>query len=171
MNLEFLALTKNNKKVFYDPIHSHAATHLEDTPQLKSLVIEALPDIILDDGYREFEELEVDMGRVIGNTDGVDIDPGDKLVWAKRKNRDNYTVFNKSKSPRPSTFITMSFSRPANNSYILETAYISDGQGYSPPFPGDPNETPDSKEYWSKHALAWGTQEIQEGTLIEKCPW
>jgi hypothetical protein len=168
MNLELLGNSKNNKQVFYDPINSHAATHIEDTPQLRDLVIEVLANTVLENEYLEFER---DMGRTIGTTDGVINDEGDELVWAKRKNRESYTVFNKSKSPQPSRFLTMALSQQDVNSYILESAFVSTGEGSSPPFPDEPNAPPESREYWSKHALAWGTQEIQEGTLTTECPW
>ena len=167
-DLEYLAKTKNQLAVYVDLVKSHAATHLEDTPQLQDLVLEALAGLKVKGDYLE---IELDMGRIIGMTDGVKIEEGDEIIWAKRKNRDSYTVFNKSKVSQPSSFITLALSRQADGSYVLESAFISSGEGCSPPFPDEPKATVASKDYWSKHALAWGTQEIQAGSVTTKCPW
>jgi hypothetical protein len=169
---EFLATSRNGVKVYYDPVESHAATHIADTPQLKSLAIEVIGKT---DIQGEVMEFETDMGRVVGNTDGVVNEPSDIIVYAKRKNRDEYTPFNKSKSSQPSRFVTLALKRQPNGNYELLSAFVSPGDTLagepSPPFPGQPNEAPNSREYWTKHSLAWGTQEIQEGTETSVCPW
>jgi len=59
--MELLCASKNGKKVYYDPIASHAATHLQDTPELKNLVIEAIGTMNL---RGEPVAKQIDMGRV-----------------------------------------------------------------------------------------------------------
>ena len=161
-----LTKSKNGKTVYFDSLYSHTALHFAETSQLKSLVKEAIKKSILEGEYIEFD---TDMGRIIGNTDEVENSKGDKIVYAKRKYRDTYTPFNKSKLPRPCSIVAMGLAQQANGSYELLSAWI--GTVNTPPYPGGDNETPDSKPYWMSHSLAWGTQEIQLGTETLKCPW
>ena len=164
--LIFLAQSANGAKVYYDPVHSHTATHFADTPGLQDLCKEIIQRTKLQGVYQQFD---VDFGRVVGRTDLVENEPGDIIVWAKRLNRDVYTSFNKSKPPQACSFATVAFERRSNDTYELVSAWI--GRSDSPPFPGDPHATAESKPYWLHHSLAWGTQAIQPGTEITDCPW
>jgi hypothetical protein len=168
-NRELLVTTKNTQQVYYDPVDSHAATHFEDTPQLKDLVIEALQKLELTED--KVDELPIDMGRIIGMSDGVTNNPGDEIVYGKRKNRDVYTPFNKTQGSRQSSILVVLLNRISAEAYVLETAFIGTDEPSSPPFPGGVNETAESKPYWMAHSLAYGTQEIQPGTETSKCPW
>lgn len=168
-NFELLGSSRNGKRVVFDPVGSHTATHFEDTPELKGLVVEALAG--LDLKGEQIEELQIDMGRIIGLTDGVLNEPEDEIVYAKRKNRDHgWTPFNKTQRPKPSPWLVVSLKQVSPDEYELLSAYIGDGEA-SPPFPGESNETTDSKDYWSRHSLAYGRQEIQSGTETSKRPW
>ena len=169
---EFLATSANGIGVYFDPVGSHTATHFADTPQLKDLCKEIIEKTSLE---RDLIEFETDMGRTVGETDAIVNDPGDVIVYAKRKNRDEFTPFNKSQGPQPSKFVTIALQKQSDGEYELLSAFISPGDTLagepSPPFPGQEHEAPNSKDYWSKHSLAWGTQEIQENTLTSTCPW
>ena len=85
------------------------------------------------------------MGQIVGESDGVDNDPGDKIVYAKRLNRNVFTPFNKTKKPVPCSVVSVSFARQADGSYLLMSAWI--GNFEAPAFLGDINETADSKAY------------------------
>lgn len=163
---ELLTHSKNGLAVSFDPIHSHAATHFSDTPQLRELVKEIIEKTVLADELMEFE---IDMGRIVGTSDAVVNDADDKIIYAKRKNREVYVPFNKSKLPQPCSFVSVALQRQADGSYELPSAFI--GRIDSPPFPGEKNEDPESKSYWTSHSLAWGTQEIQVGTETSRRPW
>lgn len=163
---EIIGTSQNGLTVWYEPTNSHATTHIADTPQLKELVKEILQDTELHGDLVEFEK---EMGRVVGETDFVINQPGDEIVYAKRLNRDVYTPFNKTQSPQPYSGVSVSFARELDGSYRLQSTWI--GPLDSPPFPGDPSETAESKPFWMKHALAWGTQAVQEGTVTNICPW
>lgn len=165
-NLQFLVSSANNKEIFYDPVNSHTATHFEDTPQLKRLAQEILAKVVLDE---EFVGFDTDLQRIVGNTDLVTNEEGDVIVWAKRKNRDVYTSFNKTQRPQPCSIVSTALQKIDEERYELVSAWI--GLYNTPTFPGDPNETEDSKSYWLAHSLAWGTQEIQLGTETSNCPW
>lgn len=165
-DLEFLVESKNGLKVYFDPVNSHTATHFTDTPQLKELVEEILIKLELAGNSMKFD---TDMGRIVGKSDLVKNDPGDEIVFAKRKNRDIYTSFNKTKKPQPSSLVAISLEKIDDKGYELVSVWI--GTVNLPSFPGDLNETLESKQYWLEHSLAWGTQDIQSETLTTTCPW
>lgn len=165
-NLNQISVSANGIDVLYDPAKSNAATHIEDTPQLKKLVDEVLSKKTLIEDIYFFEH---DFERTIGNTDLVKNNDGDKIVYAKRKNRDVFTPFNKTQTPQPCSVITINIEKINEGAYELKSTWV--GYKDSPPFPGDKNEIPESKSYWNEHSLAWGTQEIQKNTLRVSCPW
>lgn len=110
-----------------------------------------------------------DFGREVGVSDLVEIDEGDEIIYAKRNNREEYTVFNKSKLGEPSSFVTVALEAKEDGTYELASTWV--GASDSPSFPGTELEQPNSKDYWSKHALVWGRQEIQPGTETTARPW
>jgi hypothetical protein len=163
---EFLTKTANGKDVYYDPVNSHAATHMADTPQLRGLVKEILAKLVLEEDKMFFD---TNMGRIVGTSDLVQNDPKDEIVYAIRKNRDIHTSFNKTKAPQPSSIVAVYVERRTEKEYELMSAWI--GTMNTPPFPGDSAETSDSKKFWMSHSLAWGKQEIIPGTETSTCPW
>ena len=162
----FIANSKNDRSVWYDPETSHTATHITDTPQLLGLAAEIIRKTIAEGGFIMFH---TDIGWIIGESDLVDNDPGDEIVYAKRLNRSEWTVFNKSKLPQPSSLVSVALEYRDDNSYELVSTWI--GPCDSPSFPGTEREMPESKEYWSKHALAWGRQATQPNPETTICPW
>ncbi|MEJ0072564.1 MAG: hypothetical protein WDN27_00485 [Candidatus Saccharibacteria bacterium] len=165
---EFLCNSHNGKQVYYDPVHSNAATHFSDTPQLKALVIEVLENR---DITRDTLQFDLDMGRIIGTTDVVETDKTDDIVYVLRKNRkkQGYVPFTKSRGAEESSYISISLVDEYGGTYSLSSAWI--GAWDDPPFPQEPHATSDSKTYWGKHAFVWGSQEIIAGTETTKQPW
>lgn len=162
---ETLCFSVNNIEILYDPALSHVATHFEDTPTLKRVVIEVLESTNVNEDTMFFEH---NLGRIIGTSDLVDTNEDDVILYAKRKNRDTYTRFTTSQTAKECSTITVLIERKNDTQYNLWSAWI----GYKgPSFPGDENETPDSKPYWNSHALVWGRQEIDENTITSECPW
>lgn len=161
-----LAVSKNNISVWYDSVSSHAATHIKDTPSLDKLAAEAVQQTDITEPYMQFH---LDFGHTVGTSDLVENSPGDEIVYAKRLNRNEYTVFNKSKGAQPSSLVTVALEMQEDGTCELVSAWI--GQSDSPSFPGTERETADSKEFWTKHALVWGNQEIQPGSETINCPW
>lgn len=167
-NLEQLCQSANGKQIVFDPINSHVATHFNDEPYLRDLVIDVLSK----------EELtepviakDVNTGRIIGNNDLVEVDDSDILVYAIRKNREDqgYVPFTKSRTSQPSTLLSIYLVKKDNTTYELSSAWI--GEFEMPPFPEMDNATRESMPFWSKHAFVWGSREIIPGTEISSCPW
>ena len=166
--LELLCKSKDNKTVFFDPLTSHAATHFDDAPTLKALVIEVLENRELTGSNLTFD---IDMGRIIGNSDVVDIEKNDELVYAIRRLREDqgYVPFTKSRGTQPSSYLSIYLVAKDASSYELSSAWV--GEFEMPPFPQMANATKDSISYWRKHAFVWGSQKIVPGTEISICPW
>lgn len=165
MNEKILTTTKNGRKVYVDVNSSHASTHLQDSPeligQIKSILIrtEVSGDNVA---------FQTDIDTAIGKSDLVETSDKDEIIYAKRKNRDIYTRFVKNREPVDTNFVTIILHKREDEDYNLFSAWVGP---LVPPFPGDKMEHPDSKEFWSNHALVWGNQEIQPGTETTKQPW
>ncbi len=167
--MELLCSSANGKKVYYDPINSHAATRLKDTPQLRGLVIELVGKLDLHGDIGT----HVDMGRVVGTCDVVDVDDSDQIVYGLRKNRDEdgLVPFTKSRPGDPCRDIAVHLVKQPNDSYILSSTWIGTFDDDDEPFPSSPNANERSVDFWNKHAFVYGSQEIQAGTETTKRPW
>lgn len=160
-------------RVLYDPVHSHAATHLNDTPNLKALVQELISSLELtgEEIARHF-----DMGRVVGTCDVVMVDDSDEIVYAVRKNRedDGPVPFVKNRQGDPCPYVAVHLAPQADGTYILSSAWIGKfgtiGVDDEPfPLAKDANER--SAAFWDKHAFIYGSQEITPGTETKERPW
>ena len=160
-----LSTSLNGKKVYIDESSKHALTHFDDVPLLESAVKEAVSHLLIKGSSLR---IEYEMGYIIGNSDLVEIDSTDTVVYALRPHRDRYSKFVKNKVAEPTKWIVMGFEQRSDGDYSLYTAYTG---RLTPSFPGGKILPEQSAEFWSKHALVWGTQEIIEGTETTECPW
>jgi len=160
-----LGYTKNNKAVYFDEGSGHAATHFANHKNLEAVVgiclnqTDALDDIV---------RVNFDTKTIVGKTDLVETDENDDIVYALRQGRTIYSRFCKNKSPQLTSWITIDIRHRPDDSYFLYTAYIGK---LTPSFPGGNFMAEQSKEFWTHHALAWGTQEIIPGTETSNYPW
>ena len=167
MEKELLGITKSDIRVFLNEQSSHAHTHIANNPKLLSAVKKAIPTIR---GEEAVIRVQIDTGGIVGTTDLVETTPEDEVVYAKRVARSVYSRFVKNKQTTPTTTIVIDIRRDRNSptDYYLYTAYIGP---LTPSFPGGNYLPEQSKEFWSTHALAWGTQEIIPGSETTTCPW
>ena len=166
--LEFLCESANGVRVYYDPIDSHTSTHFNDNHTLKDLVTELLTQRKLEsDNIGE----AVEMGKVIGKSDVVGVDPDDEIVYAMRLKREDqgYVPFVKNRFSEPCSLISIYLERLNPDEYELKSAWI--GKYDSPKFPQMENAISESIPYWKKHAFVWGSQEIIPDTERSDCPW
>lgn len=162
---QFIARSKNGIDVTYDPVHSHASTHFQDTPQILPYVKHILENTNLSgDGMG----LDVDTGTILGLSDCVQTDSSDEVVYAIRKNRDRHMRFTKSGKAEPSSRIAILLMRLEDGGYDLFSAWLG---AQTPPTPNSPYANEQSRPFWAKHALVWGNQEIRAGTETSICPW
>lgn len=167
---KFLCKSKNGVSVNYDPVHSHAATHLEDTPQLKDLVTEIVQNLELN-GQKIAQHF--DLGRIVGTSDVVAVDDTDEIVYAVRKNRedDGLVPFTKTRKAEPCQYVTIQLIPQGSGSYELASAWIGTFSNDDQPFPQSPRATNKSVEYWDRFAFVHGSQETVPGTETNSCPW
>lgn len=167
---KFLCKSKNGIRVTYDPISSHAATHLEDTPQLADLVTELIGTLEL---TGQTIKRHFDMGRNVGTTDVISVDKTDVIVYGVRKNRedDGLVPFTKSRPAEPCQYVTIQLSPKNDGTYELLSAWIGTFDDGDQPFPQSPSATDKSIEFWSRLAFVYGSQEIIPGTETSIRPW
>lgn len=150
----------------YDPVHSHAATHFADAPQLMAVVVEILSHSDVDGDKMEFD---TDMGRIVGEMDVVDVDESDEIIYAKRNNRDLYVPFVMHRTRKPTSLVSIGLVRCDEECYELTSAWF--GEFDSPPFPGEAGVGQDAIEFWNRHAFVWGSQGVQQDSVTTLRPW
>ena len=164
MDRELFAVTKNCRSVWFSP-DSHAATHFTADPELSEYIKIALHDL---DTNEPSVYTEIDFSRQVGYSDLVETDQTDEIIYAKRLGRLTFTRFTKNRQPIPTNFITIWLTRTNTGDYDLMSAWFG---RKTPPLPGDEWETPESKPFWTNHALVWGKQAIIKGTETTSSPW
>ena len=117
---------------------------------------------------RDFFVEEIDFGRLIGETTCVATGPGDQIVYAKRPRRWGHSPFVLNRTAESCSSLVVILKKAEDGGYVLITAFI----GHRPqPEPWDRNATERSVEFWSSHALVWGSEETIPGTETTECPW
>ena len=156
----------------YDPVGSHAATHINDNLELKALLIEAITgmELIEDD-----IATHIDLGRTIGVSDVVRVGKTDEIVYAARANRAEQGLipFVKNRQGNPCTTVAMHLVRNSDRSYMLLSGWIGvfGKSEDDEPFPQAPDATPNSASFWDKRAFVYGSQETIVATETTIKPW
>jgi hypothetical protein len=159
------ATTKNGRRVLFDTERSHAITHFQKSPLLKQHVEKAISTI---NAQEDIIRITIDAEEIVGTSDLVETKNTDEIVYARRPLRAQYSRFVKNKQPTPTSKITIDLRKQKANDYILYTAFIG---SLTPSFPGGDFMAEQSVDFWSKHALVWGSQEVEPGTETTECPW
>lgn len=156
----FIGFTADGKRVL-----DRASSHIHSLPH--GVLAEAISRVEF--GAPRFAKLVVPLGRIIGKSTCVETGPTDEIVFARRKNRYGYTrfVFDRSPIDCDSVVLVLMPACPGTNDLILITAFIGHG---AEPEPWDMKATAASVEYWSHHALVWGSEPIESGTETLSCP-
>ncbi len=92
-----LGISEDNKNVYIDYNNTNVGYHLLETPNLISLVKEAIPKLQI--GNEEQVVLTFNLGRVVGTTNLVKTEKDDEILYAKRIGRTSYSRFVKHKKP------------------------------------------------------------------------
>jgi hypothetical protein len=159
------ALSKNGMEIFWDLETSHASTHFQDTPALKEVVRKAIPNFVVEG---EGIQVEVDIGKVVGESSLIETTDHDDIVYALRPLRTLYSKFVKNRKPVATSWVTISIKHGEKGQYYLYTAYVG---RLTPSFLGGDYLPEQSKGFWSHHALVWGTQEVIPESVTKECPW
>lgn len=154
-----------NYTVYVNLISSPAGNYLSRRPHVIGLIKELLTSHTL---HGEHVVIEQDMGRDIGTTDIVATSEKDVIYYAQPVKSAIYSRFAKNRYAQTSTTLTVIAQQDSDGNYEVQNAWI--GNNF-PAFPGDTNETADSKAYWQTHALVQNSQLIQSKTITKTCPY
>ena len=156
--------TQNNASVHVDLIGSEAGRRISREPHLLSLVSEMIQGVQL---KKDTINLEYDMGRPIGYDLVVETEGTDNIFYAKLIRDPLYTRFKKNGDPLTTQYLSLHL-RQGQDGYDLFDVRIG---RITPPRPGAPEETPESRIYWGNHAFVFENQPIQSNTTTKDCPY
>lgn len=121
----------------------------------------------------DFLSVQVDMGRVVGQTIRVETKPWDEIVYAQRLGRQGLTRLVKNRQPEPCSSVVVVLKKGNGNYYVLMTAFFGTNCPLEPwdPLLTTPEERREAVEFWNRNALLWDYQDIVAGTETTACPW
>jgi hypothetical protein len=140
-------------------------------------VLRHLPEVFMSIGARgqKFIVEEVDFGRVLGETVCVATNDADEILFAQRAGRRGLTRFVTNRKPAPTAHVTVVLKQDDRDpsTYVLITAFFGRKAEKEP---WDTNIRTDeefarAKNFWSTHALIWGSEPTRPGTETKVCPW
>lgn len=152
-------------EVYVNLINSPAGRYLSRQPYVMNLIKEALASQKL---KKPELTLELDMGRVIGNTEIIETTEKDTIYYARPVKRNVFSRYAKNRYPSPSRKLTIRLKQDPEGDYEVQDTWIGPNR---PPFPGDKQETATSRSYWQTHALVQDAQAIQSKSITKMCPY
>jgi hypothetical protein len=158
-HIQRVYLSKDKKRIIDRP-KSHL--HKGITPKLLAQICAHI-----ECGKQRKLKVQLNFKKQVGVTHCVPITEKDEIVYAIRKGRFGHTKFVKNREPEPTYSATVILKKVLQHYKIL-TAYI-----------GTPSElepkgyrvTPASIDFWNKHALVFGSEPVEEDSIVEECPW
>lgn len=116
---------------------------------------------------QSFFTKQIDYEYSVGLSTCVTVDNSNEIVYAIRENRKGHTKFVKNMMPVPTNSITVILKK-TGVFYTIITAFIGEAANTEP---WDERATDSSLEFWSNHALIWGTEKIEPNSEVKECPW
>lgn len=139
-----------------------------------------IPEVLglIDSKGKAFLEIEVNLGRIVGESICVSTGPGDEIMYAKRPKRWKHSRFVKNRLPLPSSNVFVVLKQVNDDKYVLITAFIGSRAKPEPwderyfSRQSDPAKArAESREFWNNHALTLDSTMIVAGTVKRQCPW
>ena len=144
---------------------SKVGKRLARQPQLLTLAKELFATVLLSGSQISIEH---DLQRQIGYDFVISTSDKSAVFYACLMKDEVYTRFVKNSEPTPSSYITVVLQQDDEKNYELTDIWIG---RLTPPRPGSPDETAESKPYWQNHAIVLGDQPLQTQTLTKICPY
>ena len=133
-------------------------SHIHSNEKMETILREAFANINLVD--EEFVRTTVIFDKPIGTTPCISTTEKDSIVYAQRQNRRGLSRFVLERQPEETSTLCIILKKiPAG--YIVLTAFTGSPAAVEP---WDPNAGDDAKDFWSSHALLWGTEKTVPGT-------
>lgn len=112
--------------------------------------------------------IESNMGRAVGYNFVVKTTEADVIYYAQLLRDTTYTRFIKNGKPVTTKYLSLVLHRDDDGEYELHELWLG---RLRPPRPGSSDETADSRNYWSGHALVLDNQPVQSRTITKDCPY
>lgn len=140
-----------------------SSRHMKQHEEVLPLLPEVLSMIVTNDD--PFIRVEVDLGRIAGNTSCVETAETDDILFARRVGRRTITRFVRNRQPVPTRHVTVLMLNIGQGVYRLVTGWIGRLAEKEPTDPTISSEAERARAeaFWSNHALVWGTQEVIGG--------
>lgn len=157
----FLGITRDGRRVLTGQ-RSHLSNGHRDALETIARLIPEIDSSIFRD--RPFQQL--DMGRVVGESNCIPVLSGDDVFYARRIERWGLTPFVRRGRPVPTTYISMLAFVGGQNELWIHTAWIGPA---APKEPWDRSisswaELVESAQFWANHALVEDRNVIIPGT-------
>lgn len=158
VNVTRAYLSKDNCLVVNRPA-SHL--HLSIDENLSTIISNITCD------NRTFFSEQLDYDYPVGVSTCISVDESDEIIFAIRENRKGHTKFVKNRVPELTNSITVIIKK-TGEFYTIITAFIGKAADTEP---WDERATYSSLEFWTSHALIWGTEKIEPNLEVKECPW
>jgi len=153
-------VSKDGVHVFARTKRGHLLQHTDAMALLPEAIskLELINHPVADD---HVASIQFDMGRIVGNTTCVETSEHDEIVYARRIGRHTVTRFVRNRHPVPCSDLTMVMKK-TDTGFLVLTAYIGKIALREPDDRGIKTEEERKPciEFWNKHALIWGSQEV-----------
>jgi len=158
VNVTLAFLSKDNHLVVNRPA-SHLHHSIDDN--LAAIIINITCE------NRPFFSEQLDYEYSVGVSTCLSVDESDEIIYAVRENRKGHTKFVKNRIPEPTNSITVILKK-TGDFYTIITAFVGKAAETEP---WDERVTNSSLEFWSSHALIWGSERIEPNSEVKDCPW
>lgn len=155
--MELLGITKNGIYVY-----DRAVSHFHEEGGLtKELLSEAISKIEFNKHVGSVRNIVVKMGRVVGKTSCVALQPNDDVVFVYRKNRIGRTPMVRNREAEDCDSITVVLKRKSKNEAVMLTGYIGTGSPREPWDRALSNKARyESIRFWKQHALVFNENTV-----------
>ena len=154
---EFLCKSANGSDVFIDIDETNIGLHVVENPGLVDLVKEVVEQSLVEG---EKVALEVDLGRVVGETSIVEVDERDEIVFAKRIETNKFSKFVKNRELVPTSNVVVILFKE-DYGYLVWSGWCGE---LMPQEPDGKGGTRTSREFDRTHAMVYDPEIIQPGT-------
>lgn len=135
-------------------------THMKAHESVLPLLEQVIPNMVVAD--QVVVKTSIDMGQIIGLTDCVETTQYDEIVYAKRPGRPGKTRFVMNRKQQPCSHVTVIMKRIGDHFRLLTSfiGHVAEKEPFDKSIRTD-EEFMQSKHFWDRHALVWGSQEVE----------
>jgi hypothetical protein len=157
--------TASGREVYVELIGSEAGKQIAYQPHLYSLAKEMLACLA---PPSTDTAMEYNMQRSIGYSTVIATTDESTVFYGRLFKDDIFTRLVKNAKPETTHYLSIQLIWNQDGSYDLTDMWIG---RLRPPRPGSPTEIPESKPYWTTHAVVYGDQRLEMSSVTKECPY